>query len=389
MTRHELRRAWADPEQRIRLLMITNESIEGTEYGFRDEFQRLRAGGVISAYRALAPRALVAAGQDWFGETIAAARELQPNVVLVLSPGQLPASPAQIRQLLEVSSPRLLYWEGDAWGRGKPMTQPMRSWAAAAHVVFTVASSPQSDAFARSTRACVRPILQTYCQVQFEEAEDKPPGTAAPAEDVVMIGSSIARLGVVSTVPGSFSRRRLVRQLQRESLSSAIYGRGWNGPASRGPVPYREQIARLREAKVSTNWDHFPDHECYASDRLPISLLAGRVHVTTRHPGPTLYRTEGLVEVDSVDDVVESVGRLLRLPWDQLCELGRGNWQYARHRLSDREAARFMLRVVDRRVPAPPSEPWDRIDALADKRDSVSLGARPLTPAARLDGPSS
>ena len=158
----------------------------------------------------------------------------------------------------------------------------------------------------------------------------------------------------------------------------AIYGNGWHGKGARGPAPYRHQIEHLRAARITVNWDHFPTHVNYASDRLSISLLAGRLHITTRHPGDHLYRTEGLVEVGTVREAVASAQELLRRPWEELHERGLSGWTYARNRLSDREAARFMLRAVDRRIAAPPKDPWDRIESLGLSRPSVTAGHAPL-----------
>lgn len=376
MNTPELRRTWNDPEERIRLLMVTNERVEGTEYGFRDEFARLHREGVLADYRSIAPRADAADGKDWYPEALRVIHEMRPNVLLVLSPGQHPFHSHQIRQMLEISVPTVLYWEGDAWGRGKPITTPMRRWAEHTDVLFTVSGALTLDSFGRSVPRSIRQVAQTYCHVQFAAVEDVPPGLAAPADDVAMIGSSVARLGLVSRVPGGVQRARLVRRLQRLDAGAAIYGHGWRGEGARGPVAYPDQIERLRAARISVNWDHFPRHVHYVSDRLPISLLAGRVHVTTRHPGTPLYRTEGLVEVADVAEALQNVRRLMGLPWEELQALGASAWAYARHRLSDREAARFMLRSVDRRVPAPPADPWERIEALVQDRGALSMAAR-------------
>ena len=366
-----------DPDHRIRLLMLTNELVEGSEYGFRDEFERLLRTGDIDEYRAVAPRALAAAGGDWLSVACEAAAETRANVLLVLSPGGLPITPEQIGRLTRATSPIVLYWEGDPWGRRKPITEPMRHWAAASDVVFSVAGEPQLSAFHRAGASSTRLVLHTYCHVQFEDAERQPPVSNRPETDLVMVGSSVVRFGRLGLTPGAPSRAALVRRLQRLDRSLAVYGSGWRGRGARGKVAYRDQIDRIREARVSINWDHFPDHACYASDRLPISLLAGRVHVTTRHPGPSLVRTDGLIEVDNVEEAIETASGLLLRPWSELRERGEAAWAYARHRLSDREAARYMLRVVDWRLPAPPADPWERLRMATTDRDRITLQRRP------------
>jgi len=354
----ELRAERPDPGERIRLLLITNELTAGAEYGFRDEFDRLWRDGLIDSYSAIAPRALAAQGADWMVDLHGMLRAQQPNVVLVLSPSAFALNRSTANAIAECGA-HLLYWEGDAWGRGKPMTAAMRSWAERSDVVFSVAGSPQTDEFIRLGARSARVILQTYCHVQFKEFEDCAPEDSLPSDDIAMIASSTARFGLISRVAGGTARVRAVRHLSRlRDLRMSVYGYRWNGAYARGPVAYGAQVGTIRRARISVNWDHFPSHANYSSDRLPISLLAGRVHVTTRHPGSLPYATDALVEVSAVDTLADTVVSLLDLPWEELYERGRAGWEYARYRLSDREAARFILRAVDQRLPAPPSDPW-------------------------------
>jgi len=114
---------------------------------------------------------------------------------------------------------------------------------------------------------------------------------------------------------------------------------------------------------MSVNWDHFPRHESYTSDRLPISLIAGRVHVTTRHDGYDWLpgKEAGLFAEANIADVVKRVTQLARLPETELLELGAAGHRWVKHRLSSREVARFMLAAVDDRLLSRlPAEPWHR-----------------------------
>jgi hypothetical protein len=367
VTADELRYERIDPDDRIRLLLLTNERIAGDEFGLRDEFEQLHRRGVIAAYQAVAPRALAESGADWAAAVRQAANEVRPNVILVLSPGHVPDDPALVRQLVATGA-HILYWEGDAWGAGKPMSPSMLTWSSIADVVFSVSGAPQTGEFLRHGARGVRMIPQTYCHVQFAAEESQPPPFAIPAHDIVMIGSKTTRFGVISRVSGGRGRTQLVHQLSRQpGLDMALYGTGWRGPHACGRVLYKDQVQRIREAKVTVNWDHFPTYAQSSSDRLPISLLAGRVHVTTRHPGTPQFHTDALIEVDEPAAVVAAARELLGGPWEELYERGMAGWEYARHRLSDREAARFMLRAIDLRVPAPPEDPWSGMERLASQ----------------------
>jgi hypothetical protein len=128
-------------------------------------------------------------------------------------------------------------------------------------------------------------------------------------------------------------------------------------------VAYDSQIDALSQGLISVNWDHFPRHESYVSDRLPTSLLAGRVHVTTDHlgldwlPGPEI----GLFREPTVAAVVERVEQLAATPPEDLLALGAAGRSWVKHRLSDREAARYMLGAVDTNMlDGLPTDPWRR-----------------------------
>jgi hypothetical protein len=117
---------------------------------------------------------------------------------------------------------------------------------------------------------------------------------------------------------------------------------------------------------VSANWDHFPGHESYTSNRLPISLLAGRAHVTTRHPGLDWVPDEaaGLFLEQTPSAVLNRTRELVAAPIEESLRLGAAGHQWVRERLSNREAARFMIGAFDRRfLEGLPYEPWHRFVA--------------------------
>lgn len=353
---------------RVRLLMVTNERSAGSEYGFRDAFEQMLDRQEIEAYEAVAPAITAAAeGQSAADEQLVeVARTTQPTVMLVLSPQALGHGPDLVRRVIEAAGrPTVLYWEGDSWHRwAKPVTAVMRAWLAQADIVFSVAREPQFSLLRNAGARDVQFVPQTYCQVQFGHIEN---GIGAPVEeieyDAVIIGSRLAHFGLVSRVPGAAARASLVRRLVREDLRVAAYGIGWRGRTAMGTVPYGRQVEAIRGGLLSVNWDHFPTYEGYVSDRLPISLLAGRVHVTTAHrelgwlPGPDA----GLFFEDTVSAVVQRVKRLAAMPADEVIALGAAAHDWVKQRLSDREAARYMLGTIDQGLlTGLPDEPWGR-----------------------------
>lgn len=359
------------PGCRIRLLLITHELTPGDHAGFRDAFDLLQLAEEIESFAAVAPAHTIARfGQDAAREELAAAARLhRPNVVLVTAPRDHEQDLEWVRSFVDTAGrPLLVFWEGDAFGRfTKPPSAGMHAWLAASDVVFSVAGEPQMKLFRRAGARDVRLIPNTYCHLTLREAEDVEPESDRPIDhDAVLIGSGLARWGRVSRMPGAVARADLVRRLQRSDLRIAIYGPGWHGRGARGPLPWPSQVAAIRRSLTSVNWDHFPRHEDYFSNRLPIALLAGRVHVTTAHPTMRLLPPEstGLFTEPDVASVVRRVRELVAAPTSEILALGMNGHRWAKERMSHRVAARFMLGCIDERLlDSLPSEPWKRLAA--------------------------
>lgn len=356
-----------------RLLMITNEMPGGTAYGFRAELQRLLDSGSLEGYEAVAPGMLAHEGLSWT-EVVThladAATRLQPTIVLVLSPKASPWRQDDVDRVLRpVPHATVAYWEGDPWGRRNLPNSSMVPWLRTATQVFTTALGEQYDTLRSAGAQHVRFVPNTYCHVQFADAETSwTPPTPEEGRRVVMIGNRAGRIPGISSVPGARARWRMVSLASRRFGDEfRVYGRGWRVPSSVGTVAYAEQPGAIRSGGLSVNWDHYPGHVAYSSDRLPISLVAGRPHVTTRHPEMVwLPREEaGLFLADSPKEVVEVADHVRRLPDDVRAELGRAAHGWIQNRLSHRQAIRFMLRESggpDLDLP----EPWNQVVAMGD-----------------------
>jgi hypothetical protein len=357
-----------------RLLMVTNEPRPGTEYGFRDQFGRLLESGVLEAYDAVAPLALAREGMPWpdvVAHVTDAAARIEPTVLLVLSPAAGHWTAAEVSRVLAASpTATVSYWEGDPWGRRHRPTPSMVSWLRAADQVFTTALGEQYDTLKAVGARHVRFVPNTYCHIQFAEAETTCVAPLPGVRRVVMVGSRAGRVPGISTVPGARQRWRLVRLASRRfGPEFRVYGRGWRGASAAGPVPFSEQTGAIRSGAVSVNWDHYPRHVAYSSDRLPNSLVAGRPHVTTRHPetGWLPGEESGLFLVDSPAEVVEAASRILSLDPEVRAELGRAAHAWVTDRMSDRQAAQFLLQESGG-PPADLPEPWDRVALMGDGR---------------------
>jgi hypothetical protein len=361
------------PTDTPRVLMITNELNVGDEAGFRDALEQLTVRSEIAAWTVLEPRAWLRAGLSWeecVKRTVEATHIFSPDILIVLSPGTCPWRGADVIKVLGAAGgdALLLYWEGDAWGGRKRVNESMDSWAVKADILFTVAGGKQARRLADGGARDVRLVLQTYCHVQYAEAlvwsASRTDFIDRPVDVVSICNSAVKWPLVPAGVPGARQRRRLVTSLQAERrIRFGVYGHGWSGATALGPIAYGSQMHAMRQSLITVNWDHLPSLPGYNSDRLPISLLAGRVHVSTRHAQtPWLPGLEsGLVLAETPQAAKSAVVELARRSPEELLALGQRAHQWVLGRLSDVESMRFMLGSVSATVLPPPPDPWSKL----------------------------
>jgi hypothetical protein len=348
--------------------MLTNELDREHAAGQRDGFARLEAEGRIEHFAWAAPKILARTkGEDQtLRDVLDMIRARQPNVVIQTSPHGFPFTEDWLRAVLSMTPrPLLIAWEGDAFGRWtKPVPRETRAWWNLADMVFTTAFGKQRELIEHYGATDVRFVPYTYDHVRYAEEEANEPPIRGDYSDVAVIGNRWGNR-FVSRLPGARQRIALVRGLQKDpGIPLAIYGLNWEGRGVRGPIHIDDQAAVSRQALVTVSWDHFPKYEEFYSDRLTIQLLAGRAHVTGLHPksewlpGPE----RGLFLEPSTDAVIRRVRELLARPQEEVLELGLEAHRWVRHRLSDRELARYLLSAVDPRLREDlPEDPWARL----------------------------
>lgn len=240
------------------------------------------------------------------------------------------------------------YWEPDAWGRGKPAPPSVHGWLRKADTLLHVGGISK-------IRECAKPDAQVwlaphpYSHHWFAALEAKPPKLSAKFS-VGMLANNVTRTGVpipwISGLHGGFQRWVLASKLRRRHGDSLLLGGvGWPSAWSGGAIDYENQGMAARSAAVTANWDHFTSYPEYTSDRLAISMLAGRPHVSSAHPSLAWGPPAGLGVFfeSSVREVVCRVSELLELPQKEQLQAGAASWDWARERLSTRTWARYVV----------------------------------------------
>jgi hypothetical protein len=215
---------------------------------------------------------------------------LNPSTIYLMgSPNHLGRNPTEFQRLSQVTRGRtVIYWDSDGWGRGKPFGAALRFWAHRSDYFFHAGGilNPLKHA---STKTLVRYAPQTYCHVLFGKAEKTPPPPKS-TNTILMIANNVTRSHIpipgLTGIVGGLARY-VMAQKGRASLGIRfeIAGAGWPNSWSIKNLEFSAQIDAIRSHGYSLSWDHFNRRTGYYSDRLPISLLAGRPHVTNGHQG--------------------------------------------------------------------------------------------------------
>lgn len=358
-------------EDGLRVLLLTNELDRAHAAGQRDGFALLEAEGLVTGFWSAAPK-VIARSKGEAGalrEVLAMIRAQRPNVVIQTSPHGFPFTEDWLRAVAATDPrPLLLAWEGDAFSRWrKPVPRETRAWWNVADAVFTTAFGKQRELIEHYGAQDVRFVPYTYDHIRYAAEENTEPPTRGDYSEIAFIGNCWGNRYFVSRLPGARQRLSLVRSMQKDaSIPLAVYGSNWTGRGVRGPIHIDDQARVSRDALITVSWDHFPDYDEFYSDRLAIQLLAGRGHVAGLHPrsewlpGPE----KGLFLEPTIRGVVGRVRALLGRPREDILDLGLEAHRWVRHRLSDRELARYMLGAVDPRLlDGLPEDPWARLPA--------------------------
>lgn len=334
------------------------------EPGLVDVLDRLVASDYLAGY-AYVPTGPVVGETTAQRQTriVAAVERARFDIVLALAAaGQL----RDVPQVLDLIAGRpLVYWEGDAWGRGKPIPDAMAAWLAASDWVFSVAGEPQSSLLRRHGARVVLPTVNTYDHLLFAE-EERSFDRGRPAHACVFVGSNLARIPGLTGLPGSRDRRKLVMRLRRRlGPGFVVAGSGWPRRIGASPVPFAQLGRFIRSGLVLASWAHYPRTAGSASDRLAVAMISGRAQVTTLHPGMGWLPEEncGIFLRSTPRAVEQTVLGLLEDPQAAL-HGGEAAWNWARERLSLRQAITYMLSFPLETLSAPDIEPWSRLPHL-------------------------
>lgn len=337
-----------------KLLYLPNESAQVSQEGPRRFFEAMAAERQLADYQAYS----FLCEADTLGSDRAAldrlhgiANEFQPDIILWQHISRFGATREDfIRLKIIESHPTLVYHEADMYGGLiKPPSREMLALARESDLVFIAGLGIWAQWLRARGVHNLRYIPKFVHHALFDTPWEPPLDRDF---DIVMIANMVdSRLPIPGRrMPGAAERAKLARTLRRiHGDRFALFGRNWERYGlSATSIPSIEQTNVMRRSWMSVIWDHYPDVPYYFSDRLPISLFSGVLHVTNYHPGyEVLFRNgHDLIYCKTVDDMIDAIDCCLGRPKKDLIEIGCNGRDYARKHLTLDHGLRDLIRQV-------------------------------------------
>jgi len=340
----------------LRFFYVPNEGAEGDQIGPRKAFRLLHEQGVFSAYTAysyLVERKKAASHAQALERLYAAVHAFQPDVIYFQHlNGSYPVDQAYVRRLKSVASaPRFVWHDPDPYGKFiKPLDPTMKAALAESDMAVLVGLGYLAEHVRRAGAKRVLFAPHSYDDERFGQAWQP---TTSRAYDAIMIANLTCLKRVPFLfLPGGRQRKVMSRAFHRaygERYAVFGAGQGWRGePYCRGPIPFDAQERTIRSAWLTINWGQFDEIAFYSSDRLPISLASGVVHITNHQRGyeHLFPNPKGIYFVHSPAEALDVADSLLSLPREQLIEIGQQGRVYARERLNATQVYRDIVTAI-------------------------------------------
>lgn len=271
----------------MKVLYIPNEWGSGRQSGMRRALATLVDHGLLEDVRvySLLWRVREGEGRSALTGLLEAVKAYAPDLVLMQHLGGTGLDDDFFLKMRSLCNFALVYHEADPYSRWKHrLPREARAAGRSADVVYTVGSNVFRSNFERTGSTDVRWCSSVYDPGRFGKI-DVP--TAPIREfDVVMVANKTQARSPFSGHPNAGQRIELVKRLSKAFGSRfAVYGKGWTGVSAKGPVDYSRQFDAVHSGWITANWDHYANEDAYFSDRLPTTLAAGSVHISTHHKG--------------------------------------------------------------------------------------------------------
>lgn len=218
----------------------------------------------------------------------------------------------------------------------RPPPKGLTELASVADAFFSTSMGDLASYFVRHGAQNIILLPHAHSDDHFENNADR--HCSVKKYDVVMLGSIVyskTAKGVVkfafdfvrrprealSCAVNSYRRIKMIDILHRQYASKlGVYGRGWSGEISQGPIGFKDQIKVFEQGRIAVDAIPPYDQMYYTSDRPFFIAGAGVPMVQFRSPrfDRILRSDEHAYYVNGYDDLVSVCERVLRMPAEAL-----------------------------------------------------------------------
>lgn len=337
----------------MKLLFLLQGEAEADQIGAVDALAKLRAAGVVTECEII-PYLRFGREHGWaaFADHVQATARRQASDVVFFQffHGPMTVKREAIVALRQLPSrPTVVVSCGDPFGRWfNPPPPALRTVSAVADLTFLTGMGHLADSLVSSGSQNVLLMTNGHCQVRF------PPVTAAPGEpefDVVFIGSRLqARNFLSDHWRAAHRREQMVRALeQRYGKRFGLFGHNWERRRSwQGTVPYNQQCAVYRRARIGVGGYPHSRADYYTSDRVFMATASGTPFVDQYVPrvDRLLRNNEHWFLYHDQADMLRRCDQLLALGDEERRTLGRRTAEYCAARHTQYHRNREMLLIT-------------------------------------------
>lgn len=326
----------------IRLFHLLNEVNEGDQVGPRDSAFKLLKQNKIHGYYPFSFLVEEKKTSNWenvLQEIINKIIEFKPNIILASHIGNH-FFPEWFFSHLESGlgyKPLYAYDERDVFGIiRKPVPKAVIQYLRKCDAIFLVATGDYAKRLKKYTKGVVYYLPNVVSLKTFDKSW-KP--TYDRLFDVVMIANNYSSKLPLLSMPGVNDRKILANKLHSKFGDKfGLFGSGWEGKAKNlGPIKFNDQVEIIRHSWLSIGYDHFPDYDLYFSNRLPIAMISGVLHVTKKKPGLENLFTDfkHCVFFDTVEEAIDLCATLIKLPKTDLIKMGEFGSDLIRNKFTE------------------------------------------------------
>ena len=332
----------------MKLLLILNENPPGSHDDVHHSLEILKADEILESYYVYPFLARLADGSsntEVVKEIVSIAKDFQPTGILWSHTGNLRVSENEISILKNLSSaPSIGYWDGDIYHKFyKPLPKQVINLARGCEVSFWPGCCGMIEKLKKKGCNDIRYVPLSTDEKRFSKLRE-----TKIIYDVVMVGNNITSIIPLKSFPGSRERTKIADHFYKKmGPRFAVYGEGWTGKYTKGPVPFKKQGEIYHSSRIGLGLNNLHANY-YFSNRLPISLSSGVIMVHNYENGvEEIFKNINYPYFfKDTDQAWEIAENLLTKSQDELDGLGSKYRDFALSNLSKVRILKYMVAIL-------------------------------------------